>query len=233
MFIQAPLGDDGYIKATSEGSDHGLLLKAGIGGPYCAACPPGQIGTSSDDFSAHHCRASSISPEVELDEYFYYIEGESVSSLDLPGPFHQTSGAPTTMQAAVGHATAAVQVAVGHATAAVQGAVGRATTAVQGTAGYVTAMHYYFEFEEAAVDKCVAASVSHSLPCLTHPCLTHLGGFGEDVSSDVEEPAVDVDACKADRFAANEADKVFEGENRVGGRGLSLCATSSFPSFII
>ncbi|GMI38533.1 hypothetical protein TrCOL_g1708, partial [Triparma columacea] len=52
--------------------------------------------------------------------------------------------------------------------------------------------------------------VSHSLPCLTHPCLTHLGGFGDDVSSDVEEPAVDVDAWKADNFGANKTDKVFE-----------------------
>ena len=132
--------------------------------------------TSSDDGSA--------------DENFSYSEEESVSSHDPSPqpPIHQPSGAPTAL----------VQGAVGHATAAVQGAVGHATTAVQGIAGYVAAMHYYFEFEDAAVENMAASDhhqVSHGLPCLPHS-----GGFGEDVSSDVEEPAVDVDACKADHF---------------------------------
>jgi len=221
MFIQAPLGEDGYINATSEGSGHGLLLKAGVGGPSCAACPTGYISTSSDDFTAHHCRASSTSPEVELDEYFDDIEGESVLSLDLSPqpPIQQPSGAPTAVQGAVGHVTAAVQAVVGRATtaaqgtaryvtAAVQGAVGRATTAVQGTAGYVAAMHYYFKFEDAAVENMAASDhhqVSHSLPHLPHS-----RGFEEDGNLDVEKPAVDVDACKADNFVGDEAEKVLE-----------------------
>ena len=170
--------------------------------------------TSSDDGSA--------------DENFSYSEEESVSSLDLSPqpPIQQPSGAPTAVQGAVGHATAAVQAAVGRAATAVQGtagyvtaamqdAVGYATTAVQGTAGYVATMHYYFEFEDAAVENIAASDhhqVSHGLPRLPH-----LVGFGEDVSSDVEEPAVDVDACKADHFVGDEAEKVLEGEKRGGG----------------
>ena len=141
------------------------------------------------------------------DENFSYSEEESVLSLDLPPqrPFHQTSGAPTALE----------QGAAGHATATVQGAVVRATTAVRGTAGYVAAMRYYFEFEDAAVENMAASDphqVSHGLPHLPHS-----EGFGEDGSLDVEKLAVDVDACKADNFVDDEAEKVLEGEKRGGG----------------
>jgi hypothetical protein len=65
--------------------------------------------------------------------------------------------------------------------------------------------------------------VSLGLSSLTQPCPTKLGGFGEDGSSDVEEPAVDVGTCKTDRFVADDAEKILEGEKRTeggeGGRG--------------
>jgi hypothetical protein len=76
-------------------------------------------------------------------------------------------------------------------------------------------MRYDFEFEEAAVKNMAASDPhqdSHGLPRLPHS-----GGFGEDGSLDVEELAVDVDACKADSFVIYEADKVFKGEKRGGG----------------
>ena len=44
-----------------------------------------------------------------------------------------------------------------------------------------------------------------------------LAEFGEDGSSDVEEPTVDVGVCKADRFVADEAEEAVKGEKR--GRG--------------
>jgi hypothetical protein len=47
-----------------------------------------------------------------------------------------------------------------------------------------------------------------------------LAEFGEDGSSDVEEPTVDVGVCKADRFVADEAEEAVKGEKR--GRRVDL-----------
>ena len=109
-------------------------------------------------------------------------------------------------------------------------AMGRATPAVLIATGHAAAI--YCKFEDAAVEN-IAASDPHraslGLSSLAPPCLTNLGGFGEDCSSDVEEPTADVGVCKADHFVADEAEEAVKGEKRrVWGRVLCSCATSSF-----
>ena len=100
-------------------------------------------------------------------------------------------------------------------TTALQAAVGRATAAVLRATGYAAAM------QDDAAGENMAGSDPHEVSRGLR-CLTNVGGFGEDGSSDVEEPAVDVGACKAGRFVASESNKDFKGEKRggeVGGDG--------------
>jgi hypothetical protein len=138
---------------------------------------------------------------------FYHIEGESVSSL----------GAPE-VKSALQQATA-TQATVGCVAAAAQRA----------TAEHAAAMHY--EFGDAAVENMATADPHKVSRGLSSPI--NLGGFGEDGSSDVEEPAVDVGACTgADRFVASAADRYLKGETRgglVGGDG--ACAFAKCPRF--
>ena len=96
-------------------------------------------------------------------------------------------------------------------TTASQAAVSRATAAALRATGYAAAM------QDDAAGENMAASDPHQVSRGLR-CLTNVGGFGrEDGSSDVEEPAVDVGTCKTDRFVADEAEKILEGEKR--GRG--------------
>ena len=98
-------------------------------------------------------------------------------------------------------------------TTALQAAVGRATAAALRATGYAAAM------QDDAAGENMAGSDPHEVSRGLR-CLTNVGGFGgEDGSSDVEEPAVDVGACKAGRFVASEADKDFKGEKRGGEVG--------------
>jgi hypothetical protein len=91
------------------------------------------------------------------------------------------------------------------------------TTGNSAPAKNAAAMHY--EVGDATIENMAASDPHRVSRGLSSP--TNLGGFGEDGSSDVDEPAVDVGACKApDHFVVDETDEAEEavkGENR--GRG--------------
>ena len=158
-----------------------------VGAPYYSTCPTACTGTPSDDCSALPCGATSTSSEDGWDYNFYDIEGENVSSL----------GAPE-VESALQQATA------------VQAAVGRATAAAQRATGHAAAMHY--ELGDATVENMAASDPHQVSRGLSSP--TNLGGFGEGGSLDVEELAVNVGVCKADRFVAYEAEEAVQGEKR-------------------
>ena len=111
-------------------------------------------------------------------------------------------------------------------TTALQAAVDRATAAASRATGYAAAM------QDDAAGENMAGSDPHEVSRGIR-CLTNVGGFGgEDGSSDVEEPAVEVDACKADRFVAYKANKDFKGEKRGGEEGGDgACAFAKRPRF--
>ena len=98
---------------------------------------------------------------------------------------------------------------------AVQATVGGATAAAQRASGHAAVMHY--EVGDATAENMTESDPHRVSRGVSSPTDLDLGEFGEDGTSDVEEPTADVGVCKADRFVADKAEEAVKGEKR--GRG--------------
>ena len=163
--------------------------------------------------------------QVHAEEGADALDSGDVENVALSTPgFMPTTGnsAPANYAAATYYSSASAPLGAAFSclelqqATAVQAALGGATAAAQRATGHAAVMHY--EVGDATAENITESDphrVSHGVSSPTD--LVLLGEFREEGTSDVEEPAVGVGACKADRFVADKAEEAVKGEKR--GRG--------------